>query len=360
MKIRDRRHSLRFDIKQWSGQTELISRSLLQWYRTQARDLPWRSSQDPYRVWVSEIMLQQTQVERVKEYFRNFLDRFPTVFDLAKAEETIVLKYWEGLGYYRRARQLHVAAKKIVAEYEGEFPQDVRALQRLPGIGRYTAGAIASIAFDLPEPILEANSRRVLARLIHYDIPLSGGKSEQPLWDVAAALVPRDGGAGAFNQALMDFGSLVCRPVSPFCEECSLVDHCQAHQLGSVDQIPNVPKRKLTQKLDEKAYVLVHEGKLLVVRRQPGEWWEGLWDFPRDFPRIIPEHMAVRGSQHRLGSICYSVTNHKITCRVFSKMMSQRPAVRRHQRWLLPREIQKLPMTSPGRRISHLAEKTLF
>ena len=355
MKTRDKRHSFRFDINQWSDRTELISHSLLQWYRDQARDLPWRSSQDPYRVWVSEIMLQQTQVERVKEYFRNFLERFPTVFDLAKAEEAIVLKYWEGLGYYRRARQLHLAAKEIVSEHEGEFPQDIHALQQLPGIGRYTAGAIASIAFDLPEPILEANSRRVLARLIHYDDPLTGGKSEQPLWDVAAALVPRDGGAGAFNQALMDLGSLVCRPVSPFCEECSLVDHCQSYQLGSVDRIPNVPKRKLVKKLDEKAYVLVHEGKLLVVRRQPGEWWEGLWDFPR----AIPEHMSLRGPQRRLGSICYSVTNHKITCYVLSKMMSQRLAVRRHQRWLLPREIQKLPMTSPGRRIARLAEKTL-
>ncbi len=356
MKIRDKRHSLRFDIKQWSDRTKLITHSLLQWYHGHARDLPWRSSQDPYRVWVSEIMLQQTQVERVKEYFHNFLERFPTVFDLAKAEEAIVLKYWEGLGYYRRARQLHLAAKEIVSEHEGEFPQSIRALQQLPGIGRYTAGAIASIAFDLPEPILEANSRRVLARLIHYDSPLAGNKSEQPLWDVAAALVPRDGGAGAFNQALMDLGSLVCRPVSPFCEECSLVDHCQAYQLGSVDRIPNVPKRKLIKKLDEKVYVLVHEGKLLVVRRQPGEWWEGLWDFPR----AIPEHMSLRGSQRRLGSICYSVTNHKITCSVLSKMISQRPAVRRHQRWLLPREIRKLPMTSPGRRIARLAEKTLF
>ena len=356
MKIGDEQHSLRFDSKQWSGRVDSISRSLLQWYRNQGRDLPWRNSQDPYCIWVSEIMLQQTQVERVKEYFHNFLQRFPTVFELAKAEEAVVLKYWEGLGYYRRARQLHLAAKKIVSDYEGKFPQDVRALQQLPGIGRYTAGAIASIAFDLPEPILEANSRRVLARLIHFDSPLSGGKSEQPLWDVAAALVPRDGGAGAFNQALMDLGSLICRPVSPFCKECSLVDHCQAYQLGNVDRIPYVPKRKSTQKLEEKAYVLVHEGKLLVVRRQPGEWWEGLWDFPR----TIPENMAARGPQRHQGVISYSVTHHKITCQVLSKMISQRPAVRRHKRWLLPREIQKLPMTSPGRRIARLAEKVLF
>ena len=318
-----------------------------------ARDLPWRCSPDPYRVWVIEIMLQQTQVERVKDYFHRFVSKFPTVFDLAEADEAVVLKYWEGLGYYRRARQLHAAAKLIVSDHEGVFPQDVRALRQLPGVGRYTAGAIASISFDLPEPILEANSRRVLARLTHYDRPLLGNKSDQPLWDIAAAIVPRGGGAGAFNQALMDLGSIVCLPVSPRCEVCPLADYCDAYQFGSVDQIPNVPTRKTSKKINEKAYVVVHKGKLLVVRRQPGEWWEGLWDFPR----VIPDRMTVRSHQRRLGVIDYSVTNHKVTCRILAKMALQRPAVRRHQRWLSPQEIQKIPMTSPGRKIARLAER---
>jgi A/G-specific adenine glycosylase len=205
----------------------------------------------------------------------------------------------------------------------------------------------------LPEPILEANSRRVLARFIHYDTPLSGNKDDQPLWDVAAAIVPRDGGAGAFNQALMDLGSIICTPVSPRCEECPLADHCEAYQLGSVDRIPNAPARKSSKKIKEKAYVFIHKGKLLVVRRQPGEWWEGLWDFPRG----IPNQVEARGRQRDLGTIDYSVTNHKVTCQILSTFVSQRPAARRHQRWLSPQEIQKLPMTSPGRRIVVLAEK---
>ena len=342
-----------FDPDQWAGRRKSISRSLLKWYHNTARDLPWRRSPDPYRVWVSEIMLQQTQVERVKDYFHRFVTKFPSVFDLAEADEAVVLKYWEGLGYYRRARQLHAAAKLIVSDHEGIFPHDACALRQLPGVGRYTAGAIASISFDLPEPILEANSRRVLARLTHYGRPLSGNKDDQPLWDIAAAIVPRDGGAGAFNQALMDLGSIVCTPVSPSCETCPLAEHCEAYQLGNVDQIPNVPTRKSSKKINEKAYVLVHQGKLLVVRRQSGEWWEGLWDFPR----AVPDRMTACGRQRRLGVIDYSVTNHKVTCQILSRMASQRPAVRRHQRWLSPLEIQKLPMTSPGRKIVLLAEK---
>jgi A/G-specific adenine glycosylase len=348
-----KQHPACFDSDQWASRRKAISRSLLKWYHSTARDLPWRRSPDPYRVWVSEIMLQQTQVERVKDYFQRFVTKFPTVFDLAGADEAVVLRYWEGLGYYRRARQLHAAAKLIVSDYKGIFPQDACALRQLPGVGRYTAGAIASISFDLPEPILEANSRRVLARFIHYDTPLSGNKDDQPLWDVAAAIVPRDGGAGAFNQALMDLGSIICTPVSPRCEECPLADHCEAYQLGSVDRIPNAPARKSSKKIKEKAYVFIHKGKLLVVRRQPGEWWEGLWDFPRG----IPNQVEARGRQRDLGTIDYSVTNHKVTCQILSTFVSQRPAARRHQRWLSPQEIQKLPMTSPGRRIVVLAEK---
>ncbi len=356
MNKKNPQHLACFDLEQWASRRKSISRSLLKWYHSTARDLPWRHSPDPYRIWVSEIMLQQTQVERVKDYFHRFVKKFPTVFDLAEAEEAVVLKYWEGLGYYRRARQLHAAANIIVSDYEGIFPQDACALRKLPGVGRYTAGAIASIAFNLPEPILEANSRRVLARLIHYDTPLSGNKDDQPLWDVAGAIVPRDGGAGAFNQALMDLGSVICTPVSPLCEECPLAEHCEAYRVGSVDRIPNVPARKSSKKIKEKAYVFTHKGKLLVVRRQPGEWWEGLWDFPRD----IPHQVAARGRHRHLGVIDYGITNHKVTCQIVSKLISQRPAARRHQRWLSPQEIQKLPMTSPGRRIALLAEKSFF
>jgi A/G-specific adenine glycosylase len=165
-----------------------VANALLRWYARARRDLPWRRSQDPYRVWVSEIMLQQTQVERVKEFFARFLRRFPTVAALAAAREAEVLKHWEGLGYYRRARQLHAAARVVVADHGGEFPRSVDGLRSLPGIGRYTAGAIASIAFDHPAPIVEANSRRVLARLAGHDQPV-GGTGDEPIWELAAAVV---------------------------------------------------------------------------------------------------------------------------------------------------------------------------
>lgn len=345
-----------FDPAQWAARRKSISQVLIRWYHSIARDLPWRHTPDPYRVWVSEIMLQQTQAERVKDYFQRFVTRFPSVFDLADADESVVLRHWEGLGYYRRARQLHATAKLIVSEHQGKFPQEADALRQLPGIGRYTAGAIASISFDLPEPILEANSRRVLARLVQYDRPLLGNKSDEPLWDVAAALVPRNGGAGEFNQALMDLGSIVCMPVSPCCEKCPLANQCEAYQLGVVDRIPNVVVRRSTKKVHEKAFVVVHKNKFLVVRRQPGEWWQGLWDFPRG----IPKQITVRGRPRSLGVIDYTVTNHKITCQVSSILALQRPAARRHQRWLSLPEIRKLPMTSPGRRIVLLAEKKLL
>jgi A/G-specific adenine glycosylase len=161
--------------------TPAVAAPLLAWYRRHRRDLPWRESRDPYRVWVSEVMLQQTQVERVREFFTRFMLRFPAVAALARAPERDVLKHWEGLGYYRRARQLHAAAKQIVAEHGGEFPRTAAGLRGLPGIGRYTAGAIASIAFGEPEPIVEANSRRVIARLVGHAKPVGGAGDEPDL-----------------------------------------------------------------------------------------------------------------------------------------------------------------------------------
>ena len=193
----------------------------LAWYADHARDLPWRRSRDPYRVWVSEIMLQQTQVATVRDYFERFVAAFPDVHALAAADEQQVLRLWEGLGYYRRARQLHAAAKQIVGEHGGQFPRDVEALQALPGIGRYTAGAIVSIAFDQRAPILEANTIRLLSRLIAYrDDPLNAA-GQRVLWQTAADILPQKNVA-RFNQALMELGSLVCTPTDPQCDECPL------------------------------------------------------------------------------------------------------------------------------------------
>lgn len=334
----------------WPNPQAAIVRPLLAWYRRAGRDLPWRQKGDPYSIWISEVMLQQTQVERVKDFFKRFLDLFPTVADLAAADEAVVLQAWEGLGYYRRARQLHAAAQQIVADCRGIFPQTAGELRALPGIGRYTAAAIASIAYDQPEPIIEANSRRVLARLAGDNRLLKGARADEPLWQLAAALVPKRQGAGQFNQALMDFGSIICTSDNPRCFECPLSSACHARLQNRVAQIPNLPAPPSIRQLQETALVLTHRGRLLVQQRQAGEWWEGLWDFPR----TVPDRVVTSGRRRRLGEVSYTVTHHKVTCRVASLKVIERPRPGGQQRWVRPAYLSELAMTAPGRRIAQL------
>ncbi|GAG10844.1 unnamed protein product, partial [marine sediment metagenome] len=229
---------------QWTAaEKQRLRRRLLAWYVKHERDLPWRRSSDPYRVWLSEVMLQQTQVATVRDYFRRFVREFPTVHKLAAADEQEVLRLWEGLGYYRRARQLHAAAQQVVAEHGGRFPQEVRELQRLPGVGRYTAGAIASIAFDRRAPILEANTIRLLSRLTGYrDDPLKAA-GQRLLWATAEEILPTKHVA-RFNQALMELGSLVCTPNEPKCDACPLASLCAANAAGLQKQIPRAKSQQ--------------------------------------------------------------------------------------------------------------------
>lgn len=324
-----------------------IAKQLTAWYRRHRRTLPWRENQEPYRVWVSEIMLQQTQVERVKEFFARFMTRFPTVESLARAPERDVLKHWEGLGYYRRARQLHAAAKAIVSDHGGAFPRAAAELRRLPGIGRYTAGAIASIAFGLPEPIIEANTRRVIARLAGYAKPV-GGSGDEPLWQLASDLVPsRD--PGIFNQALMELGALVCSPERPACSRCPLASLCVAHRTDQTATIPAMPPRRATKELRETVLVIRHDGKVLVERRAAGEWWEGLWDFPR-----AKRGEARAAGDRKLGDVAYTVTHHRVTCRVVERHSPRTPATTTTRRLVSLAALEKLAMTAPGRRIARL------
>ena len=318
-----------------------VRRRLARWSARAKRDLPWRRTRDPYAVWVSEVMLQQTQVERVKDYFARFLARFPAVGDLARAREAEVLKHWEGLGYYRRARQLHAAAKAVVNEHDGVFPTSLEGLRSLPGIGRYTAGAIASIAFGLPAPIVEANSRRVLARLAGHERPV-GGSGDEPIWEIAEALVPRRG-AGVFNQALMDLGAAVCTPARPVCGRCPLARDCAAHATGREDAIPVMAAPRATKEIRETAVVMRHGDRVLVVRRGPGEWWEGLWDFPRE-----PHGAPGRG----LGHVRYGVTHHRIECGVVERTMTRARPAPAGGRWVPVADLTALAMTAPGRRIA--------
>ncbi len=320
-----------------------LRRRLVRWYARAKRDLPWRRSRDPYAVWVSEVMLQQTQVERVKEFYRRFMARFPTVRELATAREADVLKHWEGLGYYRRARQLHAAAQAVVADHAAEFPRTVAGLLGLPGIGRYTAGAIASIAFDLPAPIVEANSRRVLARLAGHDEPV-GGTGDEPIWKLAAAVVPRKG-AGVFNQALMDLGAMVCTPDRPLCGGCPLAGDCAAHAAGRVAEIPVMAAARAPKQIRETAVVTWHGDRVLLVCRGPGEWWEGLWDFPRE------PHGAAGES---IGHVRYGVTHHRIECAVVQRRVTRAATPAAESRWVSIAALESLAMTAPGRRIAAL------
>jgi A/G-specific adenine glycosylase len=243
------------------------------------RTLPWRSAgePDPYRVWISEVMLQQTRVDTVIPYFERWTERFPTLQALAEADQAEVLKAWEGLGYYSRARNLHAAVREVAARYGGEVPGDAEAFRELPGVGRYTAGAVLSIAFGEPEPVVDGNVRRVFARWMDDPAP-----AERGLWELATSLVRADGGArpGDLNQAVMELGATLCTPRRPACDRCPVSDHCAARAAGTQEARP-APKRRAP--LPERAIataVIERDGEVLVGRRPDGGLLGGLWEFP--------------------------------------------------------------------------------
>ena len=256
-----------------------VRHRLAEWYEGAGRDLPWREDRDPYRILVSEMMLVQTTVTAVVPFFARFLARFPTIAALAEADEGDVLKAWEGLGYYRRARQLHAAARSIVLDHGGVFPDDPELIRALPGVGRYIAGALLSFAFDRPAPIVEANTQRVLARWLAWEEDLKSSRSQSRLWEAAGRLVPETG-AGAFNQAFMELGALVCIPRAPLCLACPVSGECASRKLGVQDRIPVAAPKSPPGKVAEACALISREGKLLIVKRGPGRLWEHFWEFP--------------------------------------------------------------------------------
>ncbi len=259
-----------------------IRQKLLRWYDEAARDLPWRQTRDPYAIWVSEVMLQQTRVETVIPYYKRFLESFPNPGALAEANEDAVLSHWSGLGYYRRARLLHAGVREVVARYGGKVPEDADARRALPGVGRYTAGAIGSIAFDREEPIVDGNVTRVLARLFRIDTPVGASATTRRLWDEAARLVPGER-PGAFNQALMELGATVCTPKQPRCESCPVVKECLAHSSGKVDALPVPRARKAPTEVKLTAVVATRgrasEQEVWLVRSEQS-LFGGLWGLP--------------------------------------------------------------------------------
>lgn len=260
---------------------ERLRARLLEWYTREARELPWRARGDPYATWVSEIMLQQTQVTTVIPYYERWMARFPTLRALAEASLDEVLKHWEGLGYYARARNLHRAAREVVERHGGELPPTVEGLRALPGIGRYTAGAIASIAFGLPVAALDGNLKRVFARLVRLEEPVNRPAGEKALWKLASALVPTEH-AGAWNQALMDLGATICTARRPRCPLCPLSDLCAAREAGEQDAYPRRAPRRARPHHVVTAGVIRERAsdRLLIARRPADKMLGGLWEFP--------------------------------------------------------------------------------
>jgi A/G-specific adenine glycosylase len=272
-----------------------LAADLLTWYRAGRRDLPWRRTRDPYAIWVSEIMLQQTQVATVIPYYERFLARFPTVGELAAAPTDEVLRLWAGLGYYSRARNLQRGAQVVMERHAGQVPATVEELLRLPGIGRYTAGAIASIAYGQPAPILDGNVIRVLCRLY----ALRGDPKRSPLharlWQLAEALIP-PGEAGEFNEALMELGATICTPSAPRCDACPVASHCEARKQGIQESLPELARAAAPTPLRMVAAVIWRGPELLLVQKpvlgaardapveeeaaEDRSWWAGLWQLP--------------------------------------------------------------------------------
>jgi A/G-specific adenine glycosylase len=257
----------------------MIQKDLMHWYNIHHRHLPWRETADTYRIWVSEVMLQQTQVKTAVPYFLAFVDAFPTLEDLAKADLEQVLKLWEGLGYYARARNLHKAACRVVSDLDGRIPSRFTDFTALPGVGDYIASAVLSMAFGQAHAVVDANVKRVLARLLCLDVPVNLASAHRQFQTIADSLLDRND-PGRFNQAVMELGALVCKPAVPVCSVCPLADHCCALSAGQVQTFPLRLKAKKIPCRRISTGIVIKNGKLLVTRRKLSGLLGGLWEFP--------------------------------------------------------------------------------
>ena len=308
---------------------------LARWFKSRGRDLPWRRTRDPYAIMVSEFMLQQTQVPTVLDYYRRWLERFPDIAALAAAAEDDVLHAWQGLGYYSRARNLHRAAQSIHSQHDGLIPNDLAKLAALPGVGRYTAGAIATFAFDRATPIIDANIARVIARLLDLQTPIDSTRGAEILWDTATLLLPKARGR-VHNSALMEFGALICTPRQPSCSLCPVRVHCRA---TSPESLPRKRPRRETIALTEDCAWIVRKGRLL-LEQQTGARWTGLWKLPLLPARTLKDRLLL--------SFDYPFTHHRITLSVFAAPKPLPPSSGRE--WFVLAEIDAIALAAPHRR----------
>jgi A/G-specific adenine glycosylase len=346
--------------------------SLVRWFAANRRELPWRTCRNPYRIWVSEIMLQQTTVAAVVPYFERWMDELPTLEALANAPIGRVMRLFEGLGYYSRVRRLHEAARLVVQDHGGTIPPSASALQRLPGIGRYTAGAIASIAFGLPEPIVDTNAARVLSRVFMVEGLLTLPAVQRALWSHAKQLVQL-APPSEVNQGLMDFGASLCTPQNPHCSECPLRPNCLAHAKHRVAEFPQLPKRSPPKTARVVVAIVEHRGRFLILPRPPGETpWSGLFTFPfgilgdDDSPElaarglVAPYATLESHSLHPHDEIFrYTIVRTRYSAHVVRLVAKTRPRVSPPSaRWVRLSELADLALPAPHRRLAKSLDGT--
>ena len=333
---------------------EAVAAELLEWYGREGRDLPWRQGRDPYRIWLSEIMLQQTTVAAVIGYYQKFLENFPTVEHLASAPQEAVIDLWAGLGYYARARNLHAAAKMVSEEFGGQFPQRVDDLMQLPGVGRSTAGAIAALAFEQRAAILDGNVRRILCRLFALQQLPRSSAAEKQLWHWAELLTPAER-VHDYTQAIMDLGATVCVPRNPLCGQCPLQGLCQAHKLGLEQQLPLRQKNKPAPTRREAALLLECNGRYLVRRRPASGLLGGLWEFPTiSLPdeesteqqlKLLMQDFSVSGELQTLGHINHIYSHFRLDLKLFRLPVAARSQVAESQNhWCSLSELKELAL----------------
>jgi len=330
---------------------------LLDWYRANKRAMPWRETRDPYAIWISEAMLQQTRVETVIPYWQRFLGLFPDVHALATADSDAVLGAWAGLGYYSRARNLQAAARQIDERHGGRLPDDVETLQTLPGIGRYTAGAVASIAFDRPEPVLDGNVKRVLTRLLGIREDIGQPEVVERLWKEAGTLV-QGPHPGDLNQALMELGATICTARTPRCADCPVSQFCDARAVGDAKSLPIKARKKAARRVEAVAALVLRRGKALAVRRPSRGLLGGLWDLPGGdlAPGEVPRAGLTRALRERTGleitrafasgTVEHVFTHRRLTLHVYRASTST-DRIRLDgfagHKWLAPGAISSLP-----------------
>jgi len=349
-----------------------LPRRLLNWYHKHGRTLPWRDHPDPYAVWVSEIMLQQTRVDTVIPYFEKWMRLFPNVTSLANASEQEVLNAWEGLGYYSRARNLHKAAKVIAEKFNGQLPRDLTDLRSLPGIGRYTVGAIASMAFGMDEPTLDGNLRRVFSRLFDVDEFADSPVGEKILWELAAQNLPK-GQAGDYNQALMDLGATICLPKNPRCLLCPLMEICEARKNGAQELRPVLKPKKSVPHYTHAAAVILQRGRVLLAQRPPDGLLGGMWEFPngrvnadpaRELTKVLNAAYSLKARIERsrnfkkkdsLDVIQHAYTHFKVTVHAFRCELVSIPK-NKNLKWVKLTDLDDYPMGKVDRQIARIVQ----